>query len=74
MAAPKKGLLAIIAGKPEAANDNAEGDEAEASPLRRALQDLGEAMSSKDWGAAEEAFRDAKKACDADYEEDDMEG
>jgi hypothetical protein len=72
---PKKGLLAIIAGKPE--NDNAEGDETEeeVSPLRRALQDLAEAMSSKDWDSAETAFRDAKAASDADYEEDEsMEG
>lgn len=62
MAAPKKGLFAILAGGDEPSAE--EGGNA----VQSALKDLAAAMKSGNWAAAETAFRDAKAACEADYE------
>jgi len=66
MAAPKKGLLAIIAGgKPSGGDDEDAG-----GAVQTALKDMFSAMKSGDWSGAESAFRDAKAACDDEYEDD----
>lgn len=65
MAAPK-GILALVGGR-EPDDDEGGGDEAETesgdSPKARAMRDLGEALSSKNWDAAGHAFERAYMIC-----------
>lgn len=69
MAAAKKGLLAILAGPGGDAGDE---EESGGSAVQSALKDLSRAMKSGDWAGAEQAFRDAKAACEEDYGDEEL--
>jgi hypothetical protein len=66
MAAPKKGILAIMAGGDPEGEDEEGGDE----PLdakSRALQDMFAKADAGDWKGAAAAFKDAYDICATDH-------